>query len=77
LKDRIVRAYARIWHVLPGSRPVVIGTAASNWGDFDQRMRLIFAYFRTRQQSPALRQDPFTDAQLEALVVGQMPGARL
>jgi hypothetical protein len=77
LNGRIVRAYARIRGVVPGSRPVVIGTAASNWSDFDQRMRLILAYFRTRQQCAALREDPFTAAQLEALVAGDMPGARL
>jgi hypothetical protein len=40
-------------------------------------MRLILAYFRTRQQCAALREDPFTAAQLEALVAGDMPGARL
>lgn len=74
---KIVRAVARIRGLLPGDRPVVFGTAASNWSDFDQRMRLIFAYFRTRQQCPALRQGPFTAAQLEALGVGEMPGGRL
>ena len=75
--DRIVRAVAGIGGRLPGNRPVVFGTASSNWSDFDQRMRLIFAYFRTRQQCEALRQDPFTAAQLEALAVGEMPGGRL
>jgi hypothetical protein len=75
--DRVVRAVARVGARLPGDRPVVFGTAASNWSDFDQRMRLIFAYFRTRQQCEALRQDPFTAAQLEALAVGEMPGGQL
>ena len=77
LKDPIMRRIARIWALLPGSRPVVFGTAASNWSTFDQRMRLIFAYFRTRQQCAALQQDPFTEAQLEELARGERPGGRL
>jgi len=46
---------------------VVVGTAASNWGVFEQRMRLILAYFRTRQQCEALHNAPFTAQELEAL----------
>jgi hypothetical protein len=66
---------------------VVVGTAASNWGVFEQRMRLILAYFRTRQQCEALHNAPFTagelallardvkftDQQIEALAAGKLP----
>ncbi|HTX09857.1 MAG TPA: hypothetical protein VME22_14655 [Solirubrobacteraceae bacterium] len=48
-------------------RQVVVGSAASNWGVFQQRMKLILAYFRTRQQCEALHNAPFTAGELEAL----------
>jgi len=71
----------------PLERRVVVGTAASNWGVYEQRMRLILAYFRTRQQCDALHNAPFTvqelaaladyvkltDQQLEALGAGKLP----
>ncbi|HYB26170.1 MAG TPA: hypothetical protein VEF89_06130 [Solirubrobacteraceae bacterium] len=50
----------------PIQRRVVVGTAASNWGVYEQRMRLILAYFRSRQQCEALHNAPFTAQELEA-----------
>lgn len=71
------RATALILRKIPGERPVVVGVAASNWGVFEQRMRLILAYFRTRQQCDALHDPPFTPQQLEALAAGEMPVGKL
>jgi hypothetical protein len=70
---------------------VIAGTAASNWGVLEQRMRLILAYFRTRQQCEALHSAPFralelkalardvklTPRQLEALSAGRLPEREL
>jgi hypothetical protein len=58
-------------------RPIVVGVAATNWGEYDQRMRLILAYFRTRQQCQALHDCPFTAEQVAALVAGDMPTGKL
>lgn len=70
------RTAARIRALLPG-RPVVIGVAAKNWDNFDQRMRLILAYFRTRQQCAELHDAPFTLDQLTALAAGKLPAGKL
>jgi hypothetical protein len=70
------RTVARVRSWLPG-RPVVVGVAASNWGVLDQRMRLILAYFRTRQQDVALHDAPFTIDQLAALAAGKLPSGKL
>jgi hypothetical protein len=56
---------------------VIVGTAASNWGEFEQRMRLILAYFRSRQQCAELYNAPFTDEQVAALAAGTLTADQL
>lgn len=52
--------------------------AATDWADLDQRMKYIFALFRSRQQVPSLFDQPFTTEQHAAIVDDQkVPSGKL
>ncbi len=53
------------------------GTGAHDWADLDQRMDFIVDLFRTRQQTAALLDQPFTEAQREAIEAGRVPDGPL
>jgi hypothetical protein len=52
-------------------------SGASDWGHLEDRMHFIADFFRAWQERPALRDAPFTDAQVEAIRAGQRPEGRL
>ena len=52
-------------------------SAASDWVNYDQRMKYIAVLFRSRQQSSGLWDVPFTKAQIEQLKAGKLPQGQL
>ncbi len=61
-----------------GVRPATdAGSAAKDWSDLFQRMRYIFAYFRSRQRETRLQQAPFDKEQTAALRRGSIPHGEL
>jgi hypothetical protein len=55
----------------------VPGTAASDWSDFDQRMRYIAHLFRAYHLHEELLGPPFTPAQVALLTAGTVPDGDL
>lgn len=53
-------------HVAPNS-------GAENWTDLHDRMNYIVTLFRSRQQVEALQEQPFTDAQHQAILENKVP----
>ena len=51
----------------------VRGSGASDWADFDQRMRFILTMFRSRQQEARLFSQPFTERQCADIARGKVP----
>ena len=59
-----------------GHRPSdyqAIAVGATDWVEFDQRMRYILTLFRMRAQDPHLFEPTFTDEQLVAIDAGRVP----
>lgn len=54
-----------------------LSSAARDWGNLADRMNYIADLFRSRQQVASLYQQPFTDAQVEAIHRGDMPDGPL
>jgi hypothetical protein len=50
-----------------------LGSAATDWVSFSQRMRYIFELFRARQRDPKLFDPPFTAAQRQGILSGKVP----
>ena len=57
--------------------PPTVGSAAKNWAKLDERMNYICSLFRSRQQIPDLRAQPFSEEQRTQLLAGQMPTGKL
>ena len=55
-----------------GSMSTNANSGARNWKNLDDRMRFIFALFRSRQQTPDLLAQPFTEQEREALLSGDL-----
>lgn len=55
----------------------VAGSAARDWCDLGDRMNFVVAFFRARQQDPALYRQPFTDAQTAVIFEDGLPGGSL
>jgi hypothetical protein len=53
------------------------GSAAGNWGSLVDRMNFIVDFFRSHQQNKHLFEPPFTEAQVQVIDAGQMPGGSL
>lgn len=53
-----------------------VGTAAHNWARLPDRMNFIIALFRSRQQTPGLLAQPFTELQRNDLLAGRMPSGK-
>jgi hypothetical protein len=68
----LLRLRAR-WASLHLGRPVAAGSAARDWSELRHRMRYIFHYFRSRQASRSLLDEPFTPEQRRALRQGRLP----
>jgi hypothetical protein len=50
---------------------------ADDWSALAQRMRYILALFRSRQQEASMLQQPFTDAQMAAILADHVPDGPL
>ena len=55
----------------------VVGSAAKDWGQLEDRMNYIVDFFRSRQQDPQMYEQPFSDEQVAAIRAGKVPGGRL
>lgn len=53
------------------------GSGARNWTEIANRMAFISDLFRSRQQDTTLFEQPFTEAQLAALIQGKVPAGPL
>lgn len=53
------------------------GSAANDWAALIDRMNFVVDFFRSRQQDPAMYQQPFTDAQVEVIRAGGWPAGSL
>ncbi len=53
------------------------GSGAGDWSDLSQRMRYIFAYFRSRQRDAGMATPPFDPDQTAAILSGTVPGGEL
>ncbi|HEX2253202.1 MAG TPA: hypothetical protein VHQ65_08040, partial [Thermoanaerobaculia bacterium] len=76
----LARLRARLWAAAARLRigPArIAGTAATDWGELADRMRYIFAFFRSRQCQAALLEPPFTPEQEAALAAGRIPAGAL
>ena len=55
----------------------VLGSAAKDWGELDDRMNFVVDFFRSRQQDRTLYEQPFTDEQVDLIRQGQIPPGKL
>jgi hypothetical protein len=53
------------------------GSGAVDWARLGDRMRYIFAFFRSRQRDASLLASPFSPAQVQALAAGRVPAGPL
>ncbi len=53
------------------------GSAARNWGNLEDRMQFIIAFFRSYQREKRLFLPPFLEHQASAITAGHFPGGKL
>ncbi|MEM7159636.1 MAG: hypothetical protein AAF799_42745 [Myxococcota bacterium] len=71
--DRVEGWFDGILSKLSIGSPEAQGTGARDWSALGERMRFIFALFRSRQQNQRLCEAPFTDDQVAAMKAGFFP----
>ena len=74
---RIRAAADRLLNALRLRPATDAGSAAEDWSDLSQRMRYIFAYFRSRQRDLRLQQAPFNRHQTTDILNGSIPEGEL
>jgi hypothetical protein len=73
LAERIEDRFASLLHLGHPVHPAMIAAGATDWTNLRQRMKLIFALFRSRADDFALASQPFTDVQRAAIASGTVP----
>lgn len=75
--DRVEDWFDRILSTIGVGSPEAQGTGARDWASLSDRMRFIFALFRSRQQDERLLQRPFDPSQVETILAGRIPEGAL
>jgi hypothetical protein len=74
--DRVEGWFNALMSKLELARPEAQGTGAKSWAQLDDRMRFIFAFFRSRQRDAALLAPPFSPEPRAEIHAGRIPTGR-